>query len=139
VKSERVLLDLMALDANGTTAIDFFVASRDGRYVAVALSEKGQRGRIRPRDRCAHRQATLRRGALESNTRRAAAPSPGTRKAKASSIRAIPQGAERPKEDANFYQQVWYHKLGTPASADTYAIGKEFPRIAETLPPGGAR
>src|SRR5438445_559481 len=43
-----------------------------------------------------------------------------------------PQGNERAKEDANFYQQVWFHKLGTPASADSYVIGKEFPRIAET-------
>ena len=43
-----------------------------------------------------------------------------------------PQGNERAKEDVNFYQQVWFHKLGTPASADSYVIGKEFPRIAET-------
>jgi prolyl oligopeptidase len=31
----------------------------------------------------------------------------------------------------NFYQQVYFHKLGTPAAQDTYVIGKEFPRIAE--------
>src|SRR4030095_8624899 len=30
-----------------------------------------------------------------------------------------------------FYQQVYYHKLGTVAAADTYVIGREFPRIAE--------
>ncbi len=42
-----------------------------------------------------------------------------------------PQGSERPAADVNFYQQVYYHKLGTPASEDTYVIGKEFPRIAE--------
>ena len=42
-----------------------------------------------------------------------------------------PQGNERPIEDANFYQQVYFHKLGTPASSDTYVIGKDFPRIAE--------
>jgi prolyl oligopeptidase len=43
-----------------------------------------------------------------------------------------PQGSERAQEDLHFYQQVWFHKLGTPASADTYVIGREFPRIAET-------
>src|SRR4029079_9373724 len=42
-----------------------------------------------------------------------------------------PQGNERPPEDANFYQQVYFHKLGTDTAADTYVIGKDFPRIAE--------
>jgi prolyl oligopeptidase len=42
-----------------------------------------------------------------------------------------PQGNERPPKDANFYQQVYFHKLGTDAAEDTYVIGKEFPRIAE--------
>ncbi len=44
-----------------------------------------------------------------------------------------PQGNERAPEDANFYQQVYFHKLGTDAKEDTYVIGKDFPRIAETL------
>ncbi len=43
-----------------------------------------------------------------------------------------PQGNERPAEDANFYQQVYYHVLGTDAAQDRYVIGKEFPRIGET-------
>ena len=43
-----------------------------------------------------------------------------------------PQGNERPKEDNDFFQQVFFHKVGTPSSADAYALGKEFPRIAET-------
>ncbi len=42
-----------------------------------------------------------------------------------------PRGNERPPEDANFYQQVYFHKLGTKSSDDTYVIGKDFPRIAE--------
>jgi prolyl oligopeptidase len=44
-----------------------------------------------------------------------------------------PQGSERPPEDANFYQQVYFHKLGTDAKENTYVIGKDFPRIAEVL------
>src|SRR5262249_12899297 len=31
------------------------------------------------------------------------------------------------------YQQVYFHKLGTPDTEDTYSIGKEFPRIAEIV------
>src|SRR5204863_5664618 len=42
-----------------------------------------------------------------------------------------PQGIERPREDANFYQQVYFHKLGTPSRQDAYVLGKDFPRIAE--------
>ena len=43
-----------------------------------------------------------------------------------------PQGNERPAEDANFYQQVYYHVLGSSAAQDKYVLGKEFPRIGET-------
>src|SRR5205823_8611785 len=42
-----------------------------------------------------------------------------------------PRGSERPKEDLDFYQQVYFHKLGTPTAGDAYVIGKDFPRIAE--------
>jgi len=30
-----------------------------------------------------------------------------------------------------FYQQVYFHRLGTKTEQDTYALGKDFPRIAE--------
>ncbi len=43
-----------------------------------------------------------------------------------------PQGNERPAEDANFYQQVYYHVLGSSAAQDKYVLGKDFPRIGET-------
>ena len=42
-----------------------------------------------------------------------------------------PHQGERPEADLNFYQQVWFHRLGTPVAEDQYAIGKDFPRIAE--------
>jgi prolyl oligopeptidase len=43
----------------------------------------------------------------------------------------FPRKGERPDADLNFYQQVYFHKLGTPDTDDTYSIGKDFPRIAE--------
>ena len=33
----------------------------------------------------------------------------------------------------NFFQEVWFHRLGRPAAEDKYEIGKEFPRIGETV------
>src|SRR4029453_6508341 len=41
LKSEKVVLDPNVLDAKGTTAIDWFVPSLDGRYVAMSLSRGG--------------------------------------------------------------------------------------------------
>src|SRR5207245_6952215 len=38
LKSEKVVLDPNGLDAKGTTAIDWFVPSLDGKYVAVSNS-----------------------------------------------------------------------------------------------------
>src|SRR6058998_4196599 len=43
LKSEKVVLDPNALDAKGTTAIDWFVPSSDGKYVAVSLSKAAAR------------------------------------------------------------------------------------------------
>src|SRR5438874_11375250 len=40
-KSEKVVLDPNALDTKGTTAIDWFVPSLDGKRVAVSLSTGG--------------------------------------------------------------------------------------------------
>ena len=39
--AQRVVFDPDRIDPNGTTAIDFFVPSPDGRYVAVSLSQGG--------------------------------------------------------------------------------------------------
>ena len=42
-----------------------------------------------------------------------------------------PLPGERPPEDLDFYQQVYFHRVGGSHAEDTYALGKEFPRIAE--------
>jgi prolyl oligopeptidase len=43
-----------------------------------------------------------------------------------------PHPDERPPADLDFYQQIWFHKLGTPAAADRYEVGQNFPRVAES-------
>src|SRR5205823_4906736 len=42
-----------------------------------------------------------------------------------------PRGKERPAEDMDFYQQLYFHELGTATEKDRYELGKELPRIAE--------
>ena len=131
VATERVLLDPNVLDAKGTTAIDWYFPSLDGKHVAVSLSENGSE------DGSVHVIETATGKRLADVVPRAQYPTGGgslawNEKGDGFYYTRYPQGNERPAEDANFYQQVYFHKLGTPPSADTYVIGKEFPRIGET-------
>jgi len=130
-KSERVLLDPNTLDKGGTTAIDWYAASLDGKYVAVSLSKNGSE------DGSAHVIDVATGKQLADVVPRVQWPTGGgslawDAKGTGFFYTRYPQGKERAPEDMNFYQQVYFHKLGTDPSTDTYVIGKEFPRIAET-------
>jgi len=129
-KSEQVIVDPNQLNPKGTTAIDFYVPSLDGRLVAVSLSENGSE------DGSVHVFEVATGKQLPDVVPRVQFPTGGgdvawNKDASGFYYTRYPQGDERPKEDANFYQQVYFHKLGTPPGEDTYVIGKEFPRIAE--------
>ncbi|HUQ29042.1 MAG TPA: prolyl oligopeptidase family serine peptidase [Usitatibacter sp.] len=130
VASERVLLDPNEMPGGVTTAIDWYAPSLDGKYVAVSISEKGSE------QGSAHVFEVASGKRLTDVVPRVNGPTAGgsiTWDARATGFyyTRYPQGTERAKEDLDFYQQVYFHKLGTPASADTYVLGKDFPRIAE--------
>jgi len=130
VETERVVFDPLVLDPKGTTAIDFYVPSLDGKYIAVALSEKGSE------DGAAHVFETATGKALPDVVPRVQYATAGgsiawDAKGTGFFYTRYPQGNERPAADLHFYQQVYFHKLGTPPSEDTYVIGRDFPRIAE--------
>jgi len=130
-RSERVVLDPVVLDPSGETSIDFYVASRDGRRVAVSLSKGGsENGDVHVYD------VSTGRGSVGDVVPRVNGGTAGGSVAWDADgsgffYTRYPRGEERPAEDRAFFQQVWFHKLGTPTSSDTYAIGREFPRIAE--------
>ena len=129
-KSEKSVVDPNKLNAKGTTAIDFYVPSLDGKRVAVSLSEGGsEEGTV-------HVYETATGKELEDVIPRVNGGTAGGSVAWNADgsgfwYTRYPRGNERPKKDLNFYQQVYFHKLGTSTSEDTYVLGKDFPRIAE--------
>ena len=130
--SEHVILDPNQLNSKGTTAIDFYVPSLDGRTVAVSLSEGGsEEGTVHVYEVATGKETgeVIPRVNKGTGGGSVAWNGDGT----GFFYTRYPADSERPREDLDFYQQIYFHKLGTPVSADTYSIGKEFPRIAEIL------
>lgn len=130
LSSARTLVDLHQLDPNDATAIDFYVPSHDGKLVAVCLSQRGSEDG----DVAVFETESGRR--LDEHVPRVNYPTAGGGLAWNADATGFwytryPQGEERAAEDRNFFQQIYFHTLGTPAKADQYVLGREFPRIAE--------
>jgi prolyl oligopeptidase len=126
----KVVFDPNLWNTNGTTAMDWSAPSTDGRLMAICLSENGSEngvlhffetdtGRPLP-DIIPGVQYPTGGGSADWNA-------DGT----GIFYTRYPRPGERPDADLHFYQQIWLHKLGTPVSADTYELGRDFPRIAE--------
>jgi prolyl oligopeptidase len=126
----RPVVDPNVLNTNGTTAIDWYVPSPDARLVAVSLSEGGsEQGTLHFFEVDTGKQ-------LPDEIPRVQYPTGGGSAAWNADGTGVfytryPHEGERPEQDLNFFQQVWFHRLGTPVSEDKLEIGKDFPRIAE--------
>jgi len=130
IAKETVVLDPNVLDAKGRTTIDFFKPSYDGKRIVVSLSTNGSEvGTAYVYD-----VATRRRlpdvvpGVMNPTAGGSAEWAPDNT---GFYYTRYPREGERPEADRQFYQTVWFHQLGTQASADRYVIGRDFPRIAE--------
>jgi prolyl oligopeptidase len=128
---ERVLVDPNELDPSGATSITWYRPSHDGRLVAVSLAQGGDE----VGDAIVVNVGTGER--LEDHVPRVNTGTAGGDLAWAPDGSGFyytrhPLPGERAEEDLFFYQQVYFHRLGTAAQSDRYELGKNFPRIAET-------
>jgi prolyl oligopeptidase len=127
--SKRIVVDPNQIDPTHSTAIQFYVPSVDGSKVAVSLASGGsESGTL-------HIYDVATGAPLPDVVPRVTVIGGGSVAWSADGsglyYTRYPHEGERPPADMNFYQQIYYHKLGTPVSDDSYVIGKEFPRIAE--------
>ena len=128
--SQKVLVDPNIINPQGTTAIDFYVPSLDGKYVAVSLSDNGsEEGSVHVYETVTGKEVFEVVPRVNGGTAGGALAWNGD--STGFWYSRYPRGTERPKEDMSFYTQVYFHKLGNRTETDTYEIGKDFPRIAE--------
>ncbi|MGH9452838.1 MAG: prolyl oligopeptidase family serine peptidase [Terriglobia bacterium] len=129
-QSERVVVDPNQMDPSGGAAIDFYVPSLDGRRVAVSLSQGGsESGSVHVYDVQTGKPVADVIPRVNGGTAGGSVAwnADGT----GFYYTRYPRSGERPAADLDFYQQVYFHKLGAPVSSDTYSLGEDFPRIAE--------
>lgn len=128
---QRTLVDPNAIDPTGGTSMTWFRASPDGALVAVCLSRGGDEvGDVSIYDVASGKQIDV--VIPRVNTGTAGGDLAWAPDGRGYYYTRHPRAGERPTEDMNFYQQVYYHELGTPTAADRYELGKDSPRIAET-------
>ncbi len=125
----RVIVDPNSIDPKGTTAIDWFVASPDGKWLAVSMSENGSEvGSLHLIDVASGREV----GPVIPHVQY---PTGGGSLAWRADSKAFwytrYPGPERPADEQRFFQQIYFHRLGTDPAHDTYVLGKKFPRVAE--------
>ncbi|MEM7156688.1 MAG: prolyl oligopeptidase family serine peptidase [Myxococcota bacterium] len=128
--SERILLDPEALDAEGSISVDWFIPSPDGKTLAVSLSKGGsESGDVHFYDVASGEEVfeTLER----VNGGTAGGDLAWTPDGKGVFYTRYPREGQRPPEDMAFYQQLYFHALGTPVADDRYELGEDFVRVAE--------
>lgn len=128
--SERAVLDPNRLDPTGGTEIDFYAPSVDGKYVAVSLSKGGsESGDLHVYEVASGKEIGTAIARVNGGT--AGGSAAWNADGSGFYYTRYPRSGERPAEDLDFYQQVYFHRLENNPKQDAYSLGKGFPRIAE--------
>ncbi len=126
----RTVVDPNELDPTGSTSIDWYKVSPDGRLIAVSLSAGGsETGDLHVFDVASGERVEAKIAGVNSGTAGGSLAwwpdSDGffyTRH-----FKVDPQDPE----NHSVYQHVYRHPLGTTIDTDTYELGQGFPQIAE--------
>ncbi len=131
-ETARVVVDPETINPDGTTTINWFVPSPDGKLVAVALAQGGsESGDAHVFDVATGRAVfEVVPGVYNGTGLGFLAWLPDS---KSFYYTRYPRGEERPVADRMFYLQLYRHVLGTPTADDVYEIGRDFPKIAEVF------
>ena len=126
----RVILDPATLAEGGALAIDWFEPSSDGRLIAVSLSRGGsERGDVHVYDVASGEQVHEVIEHVNGGT--AGGDLAWMPDGSGFFYTRYPREGEREAADLDFFQQLYFHRIGTEPSEDRYEIGRDFPRIAE--------
>ncbi len=132
--TERTLVDPSVLDPSGRTAIDFFAPSLDGKRVAVSLSQNGtEDGTVRVVEVATGKELPDHIARVNGGT--AGGSVAWNAQGTGFWYTRYPREGERPPQDLSFYQQIWFHELGTPEARDARELGDQIEagRIAENM------
>jgi len=109
--TERVLVDPNAIDSSGATTIDWYVPSPDGRLVAVSLSSHGtEEGTLHLYDATTGDLVDVQIPRVNGGT------AGGSMAWRGDSTgfwyTRHPAPGERRDEEAEFFEEVWFHEIG---------------------------
>ncbi|MEO8550930.1 MAG: prolyl oligopeptidase family serine peptidase [Kofleriaceae bacterium] len=128
-KTAKLILDPITAEHPRRT-VDWYEPSPDGAKVAVALSDAGSEiGDVHVLDLAGKELEQI------ANVQRATAGGDvaWTPDSKALYYTRYPLTGEPHEADKDFWQQVYFHKLGSPAAKDTFELGKDLPKSAEII------
>jgi prolyl oligopeptidase len=126
----RTIVDPNQIDPSGTTSIDWYKVSPDGKLLAVSMSKGGsETGNLSIYEVATGKKVRESIPHVNSGTA-------------GGSLAWMPDSsgfyytrhfkvAPDDPDDHNVYQHVYRHQLGTPKLADEYELGEGFPQIAE--------
>jgi prolyl oligopeptidase len=125
----HIVVDPNTINPKGTTAIDWFVPSPDGKRVAVSLSENGSEdGTLHVFDVDSGKE-------IGTPIPRVQYPTGGGSLAWRADSTGFwytrYPGPASPAEEAHFFQQVYFHRIGDELKQDVYVLGKGLPKVAE--------